>query len=131
MSNFITVMPSRGGAHNIPSDKPAMTIGRALPGSKKGGALRHVYTINQKLMERLRWVAGDKVVVAVDVSARLVKITRSPNGTYTLSPRSRDGAGKPRVVDSGFTFPALPCLAKSRVGNFIEEGGSIIVEWKD
>lgn len=128
MSDFVNITPSHG--RSLDDSKPSISIGFVKSATSEGKK-RHSFSINGKLMSAMRWVGGDRIQVAIDFGGKLVKITRHPDGPYTLSARSKKELGKTVTVDSGFSAVTLPYLTKRRVGNFVILDSSIIVEWKD
>jgi hypothetical protein len=92
---------------------------------------RSSIVIGASVMEKLRWVCGDRVDFAIDRSRMLVRITRTPGGGYVLSGRNKSHIGKSRTCDVGFTTGNLPILSKCIDASYYEEAGSLIVEWKE
>jgi len=130
MSDFVLITPSHGRGLSMSESKPSISIG-FVKSATSAGKKRHSFSINGKLMGMMRWVGGDRIQVAIDFGGKLVKITRHPDGPYTLSARSKKELGKSVTVDSGFSAAALQYLTKRRIGNFVIDDSSIIVEWKD
>ena len=132
---MIEIVPRSGGSNRISNRADIVTISKVKnnPKTKSRAKMAVVIVIGKNILKELRWIEGDRVVLAHDPDAKEIGISRvHPDNrkSFKLSFSSK-GGGHSTVRISDFPEYRFPDFGFARTYKFNLSNGGLVIHYDE